>query len=135
LGVDETGNRGDDSRMDEFAALGIDSTTTPGEGPGMPGASAKFFSWPWLSIVLIAVSVSLWAANWADLLEWTGAFGFGVLLGAGPLALAGTALAARNITHANRPRWVSIAGLIMGIVATAYIGLQFLEFLAAAAFA
>ena len=121
--------------MDDFVSLGIDSATPPEDDTGVPSGPAKFFSWPWLSIVLIVVSVSLWAANWANLLDWTGPFGFGVLLGAGPLALVGTALAVRNIAHANRPRWVSIAGVIIGLVATAYIGLQFLQFIAAAAFA
>ena len=121
--------------MDDFVSLGIDSATPPEDDTGVPSGPAKFFSWPWLSIVLIVVSVSLWAANCANLLEWTGPFGFGALLGAGPLALVGTALAVRNIAHANRPRWVSIAGVIIGLVATAYIGLQFLQFIAAAAFA
>jgi hypothetical protein len=99
------------------------------------GLVAGIFRGPWLGVGLIAVSVALWASFWGNLLEWAGPLVFVVLLGAGPLALVGIVLSIRTLVYKKRPRWVSIVGILMGLCAVVYIGLQFLQFLAAAAFA
>jgi hypothetical protein len=90
---------------------------------------------PWFSVALVVLAAALWAANWSGLLRWSDALGGVALLGAGPIALVGTVLAITNLAHGKRPIWISIAGIVLGLAAMVYIGFQFLEFAAAAAFA
>jgi hypothetical protein len=90
---------------------------------------------PWVSVILAVVSVLLWSAAYGNLLVWAGPFTLIVILGAGPLAAAGIVMGIRNLVRHRRPRWVSIAGIILGLTAVAYIGTEFLHILAIVTFA
>jgi hypothetical protein len=90
---------------------------------------------PWLSVILVVVSALLWSAAYGNLLVWAGPFTLIVILGAGPLAAAGVVIGIRNLVRHRRPRWVSIAGIALGLTAVTNIGIEFLHILAIAAFA
>ena len=90
---------------------------------------------PWVALILIIASVLLWSALYGNLLNWVGLFGLVIFAGAGPLALAGTILAIAKLAARSRPIWVSILAIVLGLLALGYIGLEFLNIAAIAAFA
>ena len=87
----------------------------------------------WLSIIFPVAAAGLWALAYASLLG--DPLGSIVIFGAGPLAFAGLAVGIVYAVRRSRPRWVPFVGILLSLVAMAYIGIQFLYILAVLSFA
>lgn len=122
-----------DSNMENFETLGIDTPTVSVDPEFTPGAGQSrwsFFRGPWMSVVLSLLSVVLWTALIANL--FSGPIIYVVLLSAGPLALAGTVLGVRNVAFKKQSRWVSLVGLVLGLLAALYVALEYLRIVVSA---
>jgi hypothetical protein len=129
--------RGRDSeyRIEDYSGTRIGSGFRMWHSMTMRTGVTALVRGAWLSVILVVLSVLLWSAAYGNLLVWAGPFTLIVILGAGPLTAAGVVIGIRNVARHRRPRWVSIAGIVLGLPAVAYIGIEFLHILAIAAFA
>jgi hypothetical protein len=131
--------------MDQFAALGIDSATTPEDAKtaetkdssrapqntvARPNAPS-----PWISLAFALAGAATYGLLQLGLLSWTEWVIFFFILGAGPLAFVGLIFGIISAVRMVRPLWLSFIGILLSVCALGYIALEFLHLLAQIAFA